>query len=188
MLWWKLLNMPAMPNLSPTRRSIWRRLSSNFWSRSLNAVSLSDNTQATGLPVSQSFWMLIRRSWSFKGRMVGLDSIKKIEDFQQSLDTLITALDSGNIIYSAFVSARMSNKIDTLCKHNFPLIANIFWNLECSSTSITQPYPRGRVWSSCMPSGYSSRDTEWYQCLAVIGIEPKHYLVKRCRWVGQEHH
>lgn len=50
--------------------------------------------------------------------MVSLDSTK-INDLQHSLDRLRDALDSGNILHSSFVSARISNKIDTLCKHQF---------------------------------------------------------------------
>lgn len=46
-----------------------------------------------------------------------MDGSNKIEEFQQALARLREALNMGNVIYDAFVSARMSNMVESLCEY-----------------------------------------------------------------------
>lgn len=57
--------------------------------------------------------------------MVELDSRGKIEEFLQSLISLREALNAGNIIYTAFVSARISSKVESLCKYELYSIGRL---------------------------------------------------------------
>lgn len=49
--------------------------------------------------------------------MLSLDGSNKIEEFQQALARLREALNMGNVIYDAFVSARMSNIVENMCEY-----------------------------------------------------------------------
>lgn len=56
----------------------------------------------------------------YLGRMLDLNSSQKIDGFKESFIRLKDTLHSGISLYTAFVSARTSDKVDVICAYRHP--------------------------------------------------------------------